>query len=441
VQFTASLEDPYSTSTASLNVAGIAAVAAAMLFHLVLGTLYCWGSFQSYAPAYLKNYSGEYDPKSGNTPDLVQVLPITLLFQAISFPFGSVLADRLGPRPVVLLSGTIMGSGLVLSSYATSLVTFTILYAGLLGTGIGLGYTGPMVNGFKHFPERKGLISGLIAGAFGCGGFIFNNIGASVFNPDGLSAGKDKLMPSEVTDVFGDNLRRLATVYLFVALIATPFIRTPKEAGVAEATMTVASQPSSTVMSALRTQGFWIMWLSIALASQGGLYVGSSYKEIAYDSDNSDLKCDSYLVMVGALGALTNGLCRPLWGMLYDRIGFRSSFSLAAIMHVILYFCFPMFTSSPHLYLFGVALSFAGFAGFCALVPAEAYRAYSSGIVLGLFVSAFAFAGVFGTKFTDFVKHSFDESSSTLDTEEVAFRFLSLMSLIAVVLIQFYGRR
>jgi len=452
ISLTASLESQganSSTTKAPLNVVGIIAVAAAMLNHLVLGTLYCWGSFQSYVPAHLKNYDGKYDPASGNKPDTVQILSLTILFEALSMPFGSMIADRLGPRPVSLLSGTIMATALVSASYCTSLRTFTVLYAGLLGTGVGLGYAAPMVNGFKHFPSKQGTIAGLIAGAFGCGGFFFNNLGRYIFNPKGLSVGTDKLMPAEVTDAFSANLRRLALIYVAVPLIAAPFIISPKEAAVTVRARVysgcsiepVEGQPYFTVASALRTRGFWIMWMAIALSSQGALYVGSAYKEIAHDLDNPDLKGDDYLVMVGALGALSNGLCRPVVGIMMDRIGFRNSFSLCASMHILLYFFFPLFTSSPLLYTAGVVLSFAGLAGYCALVPAEAFRAYGNGAVLGCAISAFAFAGVFGAKITDFVKNLVaDESGFTPDTEALAFKWLSLMCLTGLGMVQFYGR-
>ena len=74
----------------------------------------------------------------------------------------------------------------LLASYATSLTMFALLYAGILGAGIGLGYVPPMVCGYKHFPESKGLVSGLVLGAFGIGGFIFNKLGSMIFNPEAL---------------------------------------------------------------------------------------------------------------------------------------------------------------------------------------------------------------------------------------------------------------
>ena len=57
---------------------------------------------------------------------------------------------------------------------------------------VGLGYTSPMIAGWKWLPNQKGLVSGVILTGFGAGGFFFNLIGTKFVNPNGLDvvAGK-----------------------------------------------------------------------------------------------------------------------------------------------------------------------------------------------------------------------------------------------------------
>lgn len=50
--------------------------------------------------------------------------------------------------------------------------------------GIGLLYWTPIICGWEWFPERKGLISGLIIGGFGFGAFIFGFITTRIVNPE-----------------------------------------------------------------------------------------------------------------------------------------------------------------------------------------------------------------------------------------------------------------
>ena len=69
-----------------------------------------------------------------------------------------------------------MALGVFLASYAPNLATFMFCYSFLFGTGIGLAYTAPMVNGWRWFPDRKGMVSGAVVAGFGAGGFVFNQV-------------------------------------------------------------------------------------------------------------------------------------------------------------------------------------------------------------------------------------------------------------------------
>lgn len=69
-----------------------------------------------------------------------------------------------------------MAIGVFLSSFASNLAVFMLCYSLLFGAGVGLAYTAPMVNGWKWFPDKKGLVSGAVVAGFGAGGFVFNQV-------------------------------------------------------------------------------------------------------------------------------------------------------------------------------------------------------------------------------------------------------------------------
>lgn len=69
-----------------------------------------------------------------------------------------------------------MALGVFLSSFAPNLATFMLCYSFLFGAGVGLAYTAPMVNGWRWFPDKKGLVSGAVVAGFGAGGFVFNQV-------------------------------------------------------------------------------------------------------------------------------------------------------------------------------------------------------------------------------------------------------------------------
>lgn len=76
-----------------------------------------------------------------------------------------------------------MALGVFLSSFAPNLATFMFCYSFLFGAGVGLAYTAPMVNGWRWFPDKKGLVSGAVVAGFGAGGFVFNQVRSSFMLP------------------------------------------------------------------------------------------------------------------------------------------------------------------------------------------------------------------------------------------------------------------
>jgi hypothetical protein len=268
-------------------------------------------------------------------------------------------------------------------------------------------------------------------GALGFGGFVFNNVGAAIMNPHGDQVNADtKLFPAEVTDNFAGNLRVLAMIYLIVIVVACSMVRLPKTQS--DANAPAASGATMSVSDALRTKTFWIMWFCIAFNVQGGMYVAASFK--ALGQNFPELSSDSYLATVGALGAFSNGLLRPVWGFVYDRIGFRYALTLIASMQALVMFCIPMLTGSKFLYCLGVMLSFATMAGVYAIAPPESMKIFSNATVYGCLFTAFAFASVLGGKLSNSVAVSLTPVGGNKD--ETAFRFLAIMSIVAVCIVQ-----
>ena len=65
-----------------------------------------------------------------------------------------------------------------------------MFYGGGFPIGIGMMYWTPLICAWEYFPDRKGLISGLIIGAFGFGAFIFGFISTAIVNPENYQIDK-----------------------------------------------------------------------------------------------------------------------------------------------------------------------------------------------------------------------------------------------------------
>jgi OFA family oxalate/formate antiporter-like MFS transporter len=340
--------NPELTALSQAKWNGLQCILGGALVHLTFGSCYCWGSFLSYIPPYLRYFdNAKLSSAAGSPPDALYVLPFTFIAQSIGMPLGPLLLKYLGSKLTLLLSSWIVALAVYLSSYQRTLSSFLLTYAGLFGLGIGLGYTAPMIAGWKWLPNSKGLVSGGILAGFGAGGFLFSLLGSKLINPNGISTQLNGKFSSEITDRFPIMLRTLAVIYFFISTIGSlllveapppsaisvskeePFLPNARQMS----TPLITTATGLSLKEALQSSQFWLMWIMMFCSGIGGLNTASVYKQFAATS--SVLAGDHFQTLVGGIGALFNGSGRLLWGILADKIGFKSCFTLLTVLQCI----------------------------------------------------------------------------------------------------------
>lgn len=408
------------------DLKGYLCILGGFLTHLTLGTLYCWGNLGSYAPHSLKFFDGK--EHIGKSPDSLLVLPLTLVAQCISLPFGSIITGKIGSQKTMILGSSILALGVYLSSYAKTLLQFIMFYSIMVGTGIGMAYTAPMIAGWKYLPNSKGFVSGAILTGFGAGGFLYNFLGTSLANPDGLNPIKGKF-PNIVYDRFPSVLRKLAVIYFLVALAGVSLVKEPPKF---DATTKSTKAPTAvtsgvSVKEALQTVQFWQIWIMIIGAASAGLNVASIYKQFA--SNAPALAGDGFQSLVGGMGALCNGVGRIFWGSLSDKIGFKKSYIVLTSAQVLLHSLYSQSAVNKNLFLLATCMSFFLLAGNFALIPPATQRLFGAKngpLIYGLVYSAFGVASVGGTYLSKFL--------STRYGSDKVFIIMGLMSMISTIL-------
>ena len=311
------------------NLRGLGCIVGGALTHLTLGSLYCWGNFNSYAPSHLRSNL---------------VLPLTMVAQCVTMPFGPLFVKTLGARATLLLGAWIMAAGVYLSSYATNTTVFLMLYSIVFGAGVGLAYTAPMLAGWSWLPKSKGLVSGAVLTGFGAGGFFFNIIGSKLVNPLGSDPVNGKFS-EEVYTQFPVMLRKLAIIYSAISFLGSLLITEPVKQKSTDVTAVVSPDvPGVSIGEALKTKQFWLMWVMIITSASAGLNVAALYKQFAGISPA--LKGDSYQSLVGAVSALFNAIGRLFWGAISDKIGFKASFIILTILQACVQFLYPYSAAS-----------------------------------------------------------------------------------------------
>ena len=91
---------------------------------------------------------------------------------------------------------------ILLAIHQTEFWAFSALFVFGFGFMNGLTYMVPVHHGWLWFPERSGLVSGIIIGGFGLGPLIFNNVSLAVINPLNESSDENGKFTDEINERF-----------------------------------------------------------------------------------------------------------------------------------------------------------------------------------------------------------------------------------------------
>jgi MFS transporter, OFA family, oxalate/formate antiporter len=145
------------------------------------------------------------------------------------------LKKRLPPKIILVIGGSIALVALFFSSYTESILGFLSLYGAFNGIGCGMMYMVPLVCGWEYFPKYKGLITGIIVGAYGFASFGFGLISTDLVNPDNANPvceeGADIcFFDPEVADRVPMMMHTLVYIWSVFVLLAILLITRKKEA-------------------------------------------------------------------------------------------------------------------------------------------------------------------------------------------------------------------
>ena len=115
--------------------------------NLALGSLYAWSVFVL-----------PLEEEFGWTrADTSWVFTIAVVSLAASFVLAGRLQDQRGPRLCAAIGATLVGLGVVLSSWTASLWYLYMMFGVVGGIGGGFGYATPIPVASKWFPDKRGL--------------------------------------------------------------------------------------------------------------------------------------------------------------------------------------------------------------------------------------------------------------------------------------------
>jgi OFA family oxalate/formate antiporter-like MFS transporter len=259
--------------------------------------------------------------KHGWSRAAIQVaFTIFVLTETWLVPIEGYLVDKFGPRPVVMIGGILCGLGWVMNAYADSL---TMLYVAAAVGGIGAGavYGTCVGNALKWFPDRRGLAAGLTAAGFGAGSALTIVPIAAFIKSSGYEA---------AFLYFGIGQG------LIVFFLSWFLARAPETKTMAVSTAAVQqTKRNYSPSEVLRSPVFWVMYLMFVMVAAGGLMATAQLGPIAKDFKIGDTPVNIMglilpaLTFALAIDRVLNGLTRPFFGWVSDKIGREQTMFIA----------------------------------------------------------------------------------------------------------------
>jgi OFA family oxalate/formate antiporter-like MFS transporter len=332
-----------------------------------------------------------------------------VLIETWLVPVEGYLVDRFGPRPVVIGGGILVAIAWVMNSSAESLA---VLYAAAAIGGIGTGcvYGTCVGNALKWFPGRRGLAAGITASGFGAGAALTIIPISSMITADGY----------QHAFFFFGLLQGAIVVVAGLALLAPPL-----------QLMTAKVKPSTTAYGytpreVLRSPVFYVLYLMFVLIASGGLTMTAAVKPMAGDFKLDKIPVDLFGVSLAAgvfavsLSRIFDGVGRPFFGWLSDRIGREHTMALAFLIGAVaLLMLNQIGGSNPAAFVLVTALYFGVYGEIFSLFPATQgdtfgskyaaanagmlYTAKGTGALIVPFMTAVAKDHGYGTMFFIFV--------------------------------------
>jgi MFS transporter, OFA family, oxalate/formate antiporter len=345
-----------------------------VLMNLALGSLYAWSVF-------VLPLEQEFGWKRADTS---WVYTIAVVCFALTFIVAGRLQDLKGPKLCAFLGGVLVSGGFLLASFTTSLITLYVFFGVIVGIGNGFGYATPMPVGSKWFPDKRGLVVGLMVGGYGGGQAIFGTLATSYMIPS-----------------FGwrATFQILAGIFLVMTMIGTALLRNPP-AGYRPPNWTPPSGVSVaktdfTTREMLATPTFYFLWVAYALGTTAGQMTISQLVPFAR-SAGLGATIAAYSLVISSLG---NAGGRILSGWMSDTLGRLRTLKTMVLLSAIAMPALVLLQHSVVPFLLLIALVYWCYGtqlSVFASTTADFYGTKNLGLNYGVLFTAWGVAGTLG---------------------------------------------
>ena len=247
-------------------------------------------------------------------------LSLTFTLVMILFCIGSLLcgllAGKLSAKNAVRVSAVLFLAGFFIASRCQSPITLYLGFGLLCGLASGLAYNGVMSTMVKWFPDKPGLISGVLLMGFGGGSFLIGKL-YQAWTPAGIGGWRTSFVVLGIICCVV-----LAVCSFFFVAPGADFTVPAGKGGRAVAAPREDIKPA--VM--LKRPAFWLYYVWAIAVSAAGLALISQASGVVWEA-SADQTAASVATIVGLI-SICNAVGRVLFGGMYDKFGRSLSMQL-----------------------------------------------------------------------------------------------------------------
>ncbi len=270
---------------------------------------------------------------------------IFLAMFALFMALAGGLVGKWGPKRTSLLGGVLVGAGWILAGFASNITWLTLFYGVIAGAGVGIIYGCPIAVSAKWFPDRKGLAVGLTVMGFGLSALIMAPLMRSMIANGSIG-------PMRTFTYLG-----IAFTAILV-LLSLP-LRSPTEGWKPAGWSGQAAKGTTSVdldrKQMVKTGTFYALWGTYTIGCLAGLMAIGIASPVG--EEVARLTPSMAAVSVSVF-AIFNGIGRPIFGWLTDKLAPRNTAVLSFVLILV---------ASALLYLWGEGNTFIYFLSFIIL--------------------------------------------------------------------------
>ncbi len=327
---------------------------------------------------------------------------IALFFFSLFMAVGGVLYSKYNTKIIASVGIVLLSLGFILTSQVSTIFLITITYGVIVGTGVGLLYALPLRIVAQLDYKNIGFLTGTVLLGFGVSPLLFAPLINSLIIARGLS-----------------NTFLYLGIAFLILTIPLVYVLVGKD--------TVEKQTEKSDYSIVKNKKFISLYVLFFLGTFIGLtfigFTGNIGKELI------GIEPNTIAILLG-LFALFNGVGRPFFGFLHDKLGFKTSATISFITLILATLVQYLFNSSYPIFITSFIIYYLNFGGWLSLSSAttmELFGKKNYSKNFGLMYTAYGVGAILGNSISGILVESVGLKS--------IFLLMSVISLIGLIFV------